>query len=826
MRSINLFLLLVLYSLVFAQKTTTLKGTITDENGKRIEGVIIYIKKQKLLTTSDEKGEFVLMVNPDEELILQYDYLTTKNKRVINALYAGEEREFKIQINSGQTVGEALVVGRKRPTNTILLDPKKIERFVSTGGLEQQLKSIGLGISQSGGELSSGYNVRGGNFDENLVYINDIEIYRPFLVRSGQQEGLSIINPMMVENVEFSAGGFEAQYGDKLSSVLNIQYKTPTKTESAVQMSLLGVDFYTGGLTKDKRLTYMFGARYRTNAYLLGTLDVQGDYRPRFIDLQSLVTYKLHSKWTLSWLSTFSENRFLVRPQSQNTSFGNVNFAVNLNVGFGGQELMQYATFLNGLNLEFKPNEKTTLNLISSSYVSNEKEFYTVEGAYRLSELERNIGSDNFAEDIRLLGFGYFIHNGRNTLNANVFNIQHKGKHVKEKSIIRWGLGFQTEGIQDRLREWRYSDSSEYNISILARENENQAIQMEHFLKSRINLNSYRLTGYFQHTVSLKEKNNMRLTSGLRTHYWSYSGENVISPRIQWSFEPNLAHNKRVANSEDSTQVLKKDWMIKVASGYYYQPPFYREMRDLEGVLNPDIRAQRSIHLIVGGDLDFEAWGRPFKFITEGYYKHLDRMIPYVIDNVRVRYLAENSSQGYAAGWDARVNGEFIRGIESWVNVSLMSTQERLFYTNEMGEKQLSEWLRRPTDQRFNFSILFQDELKKAPSYKVNVAIVYGSSIPFFFDGIKRQQPANFSIAPYRRVDIGFSKTLIDANTENKPSWLKSVNDMFISLDVFNLLQVNNTISFLLLKDFQNTVYGVPNYLTGRRLNLRIFAKF
>jgi hypothetical protein len=824
----NIFLTLLLFSNFFAfvQAQTFVEGVVYDEDNKPVEGVTIYVSDFKTISETDKNGRFKIEVQPNKDFILEYDFLTSKNKKFIPALQPNEVRSINLRIKIGQSGSEVVVVGKRRLPTAITLDPKSIERFVSTGGIEQSLRSIGLGISQSGGELSAGYNVRGGNFDENLVYINDIEIYRPFLVRSGQQEGLSIINPMMVSNVEFSSGGFEAIYGDKLSSVLNIEYKKPTQSENAVQVSFLGADFYTGNVSKNKRLTHMLGARYRTNAYLFGTLDVQGDYRPRFIDIQNLLTYKLHSKWTLSWLSTISENRFLVRPQSQTTTFGNVNFAVSLNVGFGGQELMQYATFMNGLNLEFNPNDQTKLNLIASMYNATEREYYTVEGAYRLSELERNLGSENFAEDIRLLGFGYFIHNGRNRLNANVVNIQHKGRHTKGKSVFQWGVGFQTENIQDRLREWRYSDSSEYNISVTRKDRDNQNILMEHFLTSNIDIFTYRLTGYLQHTLILTEKNNMRLSSGLRSHYWSFNGQNVVSPRVQLSFEPNKRHNDRIFARKDTSNDLKKDWMFKFASGYYYQPPFYREMRDLEGVLNPDIRAQRSIHFIVGGDLDFKAWNRPFKFITEAYYKHLDDMIPYVIDNVRIRYLAENSSKGYAAGWDARINGEFIKGIESWVNLSILSTQERLFFTNDLGDRELSDWLRRPTDQRFNFSILFQDELRRNSSYKVNVAIVYGSSIPFFFDGMQRNKPANFNIAPYRRVDIGFSKVLIDQNTETKPNWLKNVNEMWLSLDVFNLLQVNNTISFILLKDFQNTVYGVPNYLTGRRLNLRVFAKF
>jgi hypothetical protein len=525
----------------------------------------------------------------------------------------------------------------------------------------------------------------------------------------------------------------------------------------------------------------------------------------------------------LSYLTTLSQNKYVVAPQSRQTSFGNVNSALSLYIGFGGQELMQYTTWMNGLNLAYQPNKKTDLKLNLSAFNTTEREHFTVEGAYRLSELETNLGSDNFANEKQLLGFGYFIDHARNDLQAQVYSAAHRGKYFMHNSTIQWGVRYTYEVIDDKLKEWRYNDSSEYNISTTYDSSLNNRIILDEFLKANISLQSHRLMGFVQNTQKLNSAYNVRATYGIRSNFWSYNQEKVVSPRVQLSFEPNKKFNDSLPRGSSDT-LKKKDWLLKFAAGYYYQPPFYRELRNLNGELNPNLKAQKSIHFVAGGDMNFKAWGRPFKFMGEAYYKHLDNLVPYVIDNVRIRYLAENSSQGYATGIDTRLNGEFIEGIESWFNISLLQTKERLYYTDANGSEQLSDWLRRPTDQRVNFSILFQDELPQNPSYKLNLALVYGSNVPFYFDANNREK-AGFQIPAYRRVDIGFSKVLIDTDTENRPRWLKNANSLWMSLEVFNLLQVDNTISFVLVKDFQNNVFGVPNYLTGRRLNLRFILK-
>ncbi len=840
-RILSIFFFVLLAIQGFGQSYATVSGKIYDDQFAPLFDVLVKIVETGKITRTDEKGTYSIQVPADRKLTIQVTFFGERMERFIPATAGGTliTRNFTLQSTS---FGTAVVTQKIDRGPVIKIKPKEIERFANTGGFEQQLKLIGLGISTSGGDQSSAYSVRGGNFDENLVYINDIEIYRPFLVRSGQQEGLSVINPDLVESVSFSAGGFQAKYGDKLASALDIKYRQPDSFAATFQASLLGVNVHFEDKSKNKRFTYLTGLRFRSNQYLLGTLDVQGEYKPRFFDVQTLLRYRINSALSLSYLTTFSQNRYAVTPESRQTSFGSINSALSLNIAFGGGEVMQYTTWMNGLSLEYQPSERLELKLNTSSYTTSESEHFTVEGAYRLSELETNLGSVDFANEKRLLGVGYFIDHARNDLQAQVYTASHKGRYIIKKSTVNWGVGYTNERIKDKLKEWRYNDSSEYNITTRERTGDPNAIILDEFVKANINLASYRFNGYIQNAQVFDRANNFRATYGIRSNYWSFNQENVISPRLQLSWEPHKSANDTLRKHlQDSLSTVdfnysidtlrnlvqlrsKRDWLLRFATGYYYQPPFYRELRDLNGVINANLRAQKSIHFVVGGDLNFLAWNRPFKFISEVYYKHLDRMVPYVVDNVRIRYLADNTAQGYATGIDARVNGEFIEGVESWFNMSIMQTKERLYYQDENGQEQLSDWLKRPSDQRVNFSILFQDELPSNPSYKMNLGLVFGSAMPFYYDAENRQK-VGFTIPAYRRVDIGFSKVLIDAKSETRPTWLRNTESLWMSLEIFNLLQVNNTSSYILVKDFANTVYGVPNYLTGRRLNLRFILK-
>jgi hypothetical protein len=801
----------------WAQKNEiSIKGRVTDRNGSAIEDAYIYTSDNKYFAYTDAKGEYSIVLNTDKEVTVVCAYASQNKLKIFdpsisksfiwNVIY---ESAIDLKIHTVRPDIDRATIGK------INLDPRKVERFPVVQ-FEQILKSVGLGVSQSAGELSSAYNVRGGNFDENLIYVNDIEIYRPFLVRSGQQEGLSFVNPDMVNNLQFSAGGWQAQYGDKMASVLDVEYRRPTDFGTRVRLSLLGAEFQTENATKNDRLTYMIGARYRTNQYLLGTLDVQGSYKPRFFDLQSLVTYRIKKGWQAEWLSNVASNRFLLSPESQTTSFGTVRDALRLYVGFGGQELMQYQNTVQGFTLKYKPNSENEFKWISSYYVSNEIENVTVEGAYFLDQLESNLGSASFSEPKLRLGQGYFINHARNSLIAQVANTSIIGRHSHKMGTTKWGLKGQYENIDDQLKEWRYNDSAGYRIP------NNENFDFDRYVNAKNSFSSARFIAYVQNTQYVNQAYNFRLNYGVRSNYWTFNNQNVISPRVQFSIEPFKKFNDTLKqyNAAHFDSLKKKDLQFTAAMGYYYQPPFYRELRDFDGLVNHNLKAQRSIHFVVGSDYNFEAWGRPFKWISEVYYKKMDNLVPYTLENVRIRYYAQNSSKGYATGFDTRINGEFIAGLESWFNFSILSTKENIAYTDEQGNSVQSGYIRRPTDQRVNFSILFQDELPMNTSYKMNLSLIYGSRVPYFLTGSARYLEGN-TIPPYRRVDIGFSKSIIEeGKTKNK-----KIKAMWLSLEVFNMLQINNTISYIWIKDISNNTYGVPNYLTGRRINLKVFVK-
>lgn len=822
-------LLLVLLSILisnsaFGQGEYTLFGKITDEERNPLSDVVI-LENGNVLKFTNVDGEYEIRLKANRPHKLVFSFQLTNKTIGIPAQIAGIRLKKNLQFI---TTANLPMVGvehkRKREKPSVItMDPRLSVDFPVVQ-FEDVLTKIGLGVSQAGGELSSAYNVRGGNFDENLVYVNGIEIYRPFLVRSGQQEGLSFINADMTEKVEFSAGGFEAKYGDKLSSVLDVTYIDPESFGAGVTLSFMGANVFAHDVSEDKRFSYNVGVRYRTNQYLLNSLDVTGSYRPNFTDIQSLLSYRLTSKLKAQWLTSYSRNSFLLVPESRSTSFGTIQSALRLFVAFGGSELTQFSTFVNGLNLEYQWNDSNRVVWTSSIYSSDQIEHFTIEGAYRLDELENNLGSDNFGESRLTLGVGYFINHARNDLNILVHNHQLRGIHYRGKNNFEWGVKFQEERVDDRLKEWNYNDSAGYNV---AADRSTKSIELDEVLNTNIDLNGFRVSGYGQWSRTLSEKSDMRISAGVRTNYWSVNEQTIVSPRAQFSFKPNKAFNDRIRSKYEDIEVVdslkKRDWVIKCATGFYQQPPFYRELRDIKGVLNTELRAQKAIHMVLGGDMLFEAWDRPFRFIGEMYYKALSDIVPYYLDNVRIRYDAVNGSRGYSTGMDLRVNGEFIKGLESWFNVSLLSTRERIDYELE-GTRIKTGNIRRPTDQRFNASILFQDELKMDPTFKMHLNLVFGTGLPYYFNGPFRYTE-RFNIPPYRRVDIGFSKELIDFEKKMNERRVQKLSSLWFSLEVFNLLQVNNTISYIWVQDLNNNLYGVPNYLTGRRINLKMIAR-
>ncbi len=846
----NLFLtgcLILCQLAAIAQQAAYVKGVVTNETGQRVKNVNVALSGTSLNTHTTEDGTYQLEV-PAGALTLHFSHAAYISRTVNLRLEPGETRQ--VNMNLSFLLLDTLVIRNERPQfidELSKIDYKAIPTF--SGNIEDLIKTAGLGVSGRN-EMSAAYSVRGGSFDENLIYVNDIEIYRPFLVRSGQQEGLSFINSDMVDNISFSSGGFEARYGDKLSSVLDIRYKKPTSFGGSASASLMGGTVHLEGISKNSRFTHLTGIRYRANSYILNALPTQGDYRPTFADMQSLLTYAVNEKWDFSLLGYYSNNKYRFVPQTRETEFGTVNEALRLTVYFDGQEITQFENYMGALTATHRVNERTELKFITSAFRSIETEAFDVQGQYRLDELERDLASENFGEVLFTRGVGTFLDHARNRLDAWVYNVAHQGKTTYGNSQLLWGLKVQGEQIKDRLSEWQMLDSAGFSIP----QHPKDEIVLNQLIKARIQMGSNRVTGYAQHNWFIPRTDTIRMAdtlftsssswnihAGIRGNYWDFNNQIVVSPRAGINYIPSWFRWK-------NGKIARINTILRFSTGLYYQPPFYRELRDFEGNINYDIRAQRAIHFVVGGDYFFDMWGRTFKFTSEIYYKHLDFLIPYQVDNVRLRYFARNNSKGYAAGWDFKINGEFIKGIESWATLSLLRTYEDIkddsykIYYNSDGERIIPGYtvnntvadsttvypgyIPRPTDQRVTFNLFFQDEMPGFPSFKVHLNLVFGSRVPYGPPGTDRFRDT-LRTPPYRRVDIGFSKQFLTNRDKIRPGSLGShIKDLWLSLEVFNLLGIDNTISYQWLQDVTGRRYAIPNYLTARRLNLKLVMKF
>ncbi|MEO7082595.1 MAG: TonB-dependent receptor, partial [Flavobacteriales bacterium] len=596
----------------------------------------------------------------------------------------GETKALDVMIRSTVIGAVTVTDDRLRDAGIDKLNARTSHFQPSLGDVNSLLQGS-LGV-MTRNELSSGYNVRGGNFDENLVYVNGIEVYRPFLVRSGQQEGLSFPNPDMIERIHFSSGGWEPRYGDKMSSVLDITYKRPREFDAIASASLMGGSITVGSAMANQRLRQITGFRYRTLSTILKGLDTQGDYVPTYTDLQSYWTYDLTDKLELGFLGLYSRNRYDVTPQDRETELGNFNQALRYTVYFEGQERTAYETFSGALSLTARPSRRTLLKFTGSVFNTYETERMDILGEYRLGELDRNLASEQFGEVVRDLGIGSYLEHARNSLEATVVSATHTGSFLWGRgSNLQWGLEARSERINDRLSEWYMVDSAGYSIP----QSSGDELALNASVKTKIELESVRTSAYVQNAWEWKtgRERSWALVAGVRGQNWSYNGQTVISPRVRLAYHPGW---RKVVAPGDT---VRRDYSFWFATGIYYQPPFYRELRDLNGVLNPEVMAQKSIHFILGMDRQFQIWDRPFKFTTEAYYKALSSLNPYVLDNVRIRYSAKNNAKGYATGIDMKLNGEFIKGVESWASLSVMKTMEDIdgdFYYhtyNKFGER-------------------------------------------------------------------------------------------------------------------------------------------
>lgn len=827
-----------------AQNTGTVYGTITDPSKNPVENVSIAVLGYAIEpANSNKNGYYELNVPADTTITLVFS-INLKDKRRNVRVKAGERLKLDQTLSADAIELTGVEVTSDLRNSTMITIPiKDIYLPTSSGSFEAVL------FTQPGvynkNELSSQYSVRGGNFDENLVYVNDIEVYRPFLIRSGQQEGLSFINSDLVSGVLFSAGGFDAKYGDKMSSVLDVQYNRPRKLAGTVSASLLGTNVHLEGASKSKLFTWLLGARYKSNKYVLGSLDTDGDYKPRFTDVQAFLTYDLSDKWELDFLGNLAQNKFQMIPETRETTFGTLNEALRLKVFFDGQEVDEFSTMTGAFSAMYHPNNDVNMKFIASAFHSKEDETFDILGEYYIDQLENDFGKETFGQVVFNRGIGAFLNHGRNYLDANVFNVEHKGTKVKNEGNNQtlWGIKYQREMIEDKLSEWKMVDSADYALP----QGDPFTVELQDVYKTINHLESNRYAGYFQkiYRKELADTAQVSLSAGVRSTYWDVNKQLLVSPRATLSYKPRWRRTIMV-DSVPTKELV--DILFRFSAGFYHQPPFYRELRDLEGNLHTDLKAQSSIHFVLGSDLNFKAWNRPFKFVSELYYKYLDNLVPYEVDNVRIRYYAKNNARGYATGLDMKVNGQFVNGVESWVSLSFMQTREDLkddfYYTyfNSDGEEIIKGYtsnstpvdsvrhepgfIPRPTDQRVNFGLYFQDHMKRWPNFKMHLNLLFGTGVPYGPPSFERYKDT-VRMPPYRRVDIGFSYQLVKEDKKlPESSIFHNLKSVWLGLEVFNLLQVNNTISYFWIKDVTDRQYAIPNYLTSRQLNARMIIKF
>ena len=835
MRSINsiLFIIILLFSFSGVQaqsNNATLFGKVTDDKGKPVEMANISLKNSSIGTVSNRNGEYLLRIPARKNIVIVYSIVGYRSvEKILNA--SEEERvELDVSIQQvDQQIDEVQVTQHRRSkANMNRIDAKYLTSMTDagTGGVEALIKTL-PGVSTNN-ELSSQYSVRGGNFDENLVYVNDVEVYRPLLIRSGQQEGMSFINSDMVSSIEFSAGGFDAKYGDKMSSVLDIKYRNPTEFAGSASVSFLGGSLQLEDLSKNGKFSHITGIRYKTNRYLLGTLDEKGEYSPRFIDAQTYMTYRFTKSFDVSFLGNLAQNEYVFIPQTRETSFGTWNQAYNATVYFEGQEVDKFVTATGALVANYHPGSRLNMKFIASAYQSKEEETYDILGEYYLNELEQNLGSDNLGDSVLNIGVGAFLNHARNYLTANVYSLEHKGAFVSENHLLNWGVKIQAEKIDDRMNEWVMRDSTGYAIPYQGNE-----IELYSTTNTDYSMNSTRFMAFVQDTYQIPiGKGALYATAGIRTNYWSYNNQIFLSPRGTLRYYPDWDAN----------------FVFHLSGGYYDQPAFYKELKDREGNIYPDQKAQQSSQVVFGADYLFRAWDRPFKVTSELYYKYMTNLTPYQIDNVRIRYIPEQKAKGYATGLDMKVNGEFVSGIESWASLSVMKTEEDIyndFYTvsynaaDEIIQQGITVddvavrtgriypgYIPRPTDQRINFSVFFQDYFPGNPTWKMHLTAFYGSRLPTGPPNSERYQDT-YRIPPYRRIDLGFSKILINPDHKTyRNKTINSIKDMWLSFEVFNLLGINNTISYLWVSNNSGDMFAVPNYLTKRKVNLKLTVKF
>jgi len=783
---------------------TVIKGYVSDTSGMPLALVNIGIKDLPYGTYSGEDGSYSLSLPADNDIhhivfsIIGYDYhemnFTAKpDTLVINTI-------LKPMMTR---LGEVIIteLGQRDAPTLKNLPLKDIRLIPSVSGSIEKLLVSFPGVN-SGNELSNQYTVRGGNFDENLVYINDIEIYHPALIKTGQQEGLSILNPDLIKSVRFSAGGFNAMYGDRMSSVLDIRYREPEDLRGSVKTGLLLNTFHVEGKANDNRFSFLAGARYKTNQLLLQTLDTKGNYKPSFYDIQTLMKYSLSKRADLSLMGSYNSNTYSFIPASRRSTFGNINEAYQLYVLYDGSETDSYNSLNLALTLSLASETGLNNKLIVHYYSSVEEENYDIRGSYALNLLDKDMGSENFGDSIMNVGVGSWLYHARNILRFKIFTFNYKGRWENSNNMLSWGIKYNNEKGIDKIREWEKIDSAGFSIPYSDSQLTLSNVILNDTIMSTGRLEAYIIDNY---TLSLSG-HRFIFTGGARLSYWSFSNEFLFSPRVSASWSP------------PSNSVR-----FYLSGGVYYQPPHYREMRYPSGRINQDIRSQKSVHTVIGANYDFTIGVTPFRLTGEIYYKNLKYLIPYKYDNVRIIYSAENIARGFVRGIDLRLNGEFVKNAESWISLSLMDAQHDI---TDDGYG----FFPAPSDSRFSVNLFFQDYFPSNPTYRAHLNLHYSTGIPVSSPYTNRYDSYH-RMPSYRRVDIGFTKVLKSKYSTNEGSPFSFFDEIIAGFEIFNLLDIRNTISYNWLTTVNNLSgetrqYAVPNYLTGRSFNFKCLLTF
>lgn len=813
-RSYILNIIIFLIPLILLSQKSYIRGVVLDIYNNPIENVNIS-SESKAGATTNSNGFYSIEIKSLTNVNITFSHVNFKSISFPINLKTNEVYEFYpvMDINIEQIEEIVLNSNKRTELKSILtIDPQIIRTIKGAQpGIENLLKTLpGVNISN---ELSTQYSVRGGNFDENLVYVNGIEIYRPFLIRSGQQEGLSFVNSNLIKNIKFSAGGFQSKYGDKLSSVLDIEYKNPNGNNLAGNINLLGGNITLNNISKNARISNILGVRYRDNSMLVNSRETITNYNPKFIDIQNFLTANINEKFSLNFLSYMSVNNYNYKPQSRQTNFGTLDDPTALIVYYQGQEKDKYQTVFGAAKLNFKASVNTELSLTTSAFQTSEKEYFDILAQYRLGEVNNNIGDEDLGDVEFSEGIGSQLNHGRNNLNAIIYNIEHKGNYKKNDNNLEWSLKFTKEDIKDRIVEWEVIDSTGFSIDppffqSLGDQpytaNEGPIVPYQNIRKTN-NTKTNRIQSY----VQWSKNSNIGATeiysnAGVRLHGWSIDNQKmnfVFSPRFQIGIKPDW----------------KKDMIFKLSGGVYHQPPFYRELRDYNGEINYGVKAQKSIHLVASNEYSYSLWNRPFKLTSEIYYKDMTNVNAYTVDNVRIRYLANNNAKAYAYGLDLRLNGEFIKGTESWFSFGYLNTKENI---DNQG------YIPRPSDQRLKFGILFQDYIPNIPDLKMYLNLVYNTGVPGGAPSYANSYNYQNRLPDYKRVDLGISYVIVNGEKNYKKGWKKNFSDLSIGLEIFNMFDIQNSITNTWVRDvYSKRQYSIPNYLTPRLLNLTIEMK-